>query len=99
VVMWDSAFYIDHCMAFGGASACGVFGRLADAFVAICRTRGMSPCTKWVDDFLFIVHPPLSPGHPRYSLDNLVALGARLSWPWKPSKTSPFNDIFIYLGF
>jgi hypothetical protein len=99
VVMWDGAFYLDHCVAFGGASACGVFGRLADAFVAICRARGMSPCTKWVDDFLFIAHPPPSPSHPRYSIDDLVALGTRLGWPWKPSKTSPFDDIFTYLGF
>jgi hypothetical protein len=99
VVMWDGAFYLDHCVAFGGASACGVFGRLADAFVAICRARGMAPCTKWVDDFVFITHPPASPDLPRYCLDDLIALGARLGWPWKPSKTSPFDDIFTYLGF
>jgi hypothetical protein len=29
VVMWDRVFYLDHCVAFGAASACGVFGRLA----------------------------------------------------------------------
>jgi hypothetical protein len=80
VVMWDSVFYLNHCVAFGSTSACGVFGHLANTFVAICCVHSMSPCTKWVDDFLFIVHPPLSLLQPCYSLDNLIALGAWLRW-------------------
>jgi hypothetical protein len=90
---------VDCCVAFGGASTCGVFGCLADAFIAICCAHGWSPCTKWVDDFVFIAHPPAAPQHTRYGLDNLIALGVRLGWPWKPSKTAPFDSIFTYLGF
>jgi hypothetical protein len=57
VIQWEGLFYVDHCVAFGGASACGVFGRVADAFAAICRCRGYSPVKKWVDDFAFIRSP------------------------------------------
>jgi hypothetical protein len=103
VIHWRGQFHVDHCVAFGGASACGVFGRVADAFAAICRKRGYSPVKKWVDDFAFIRSPvPRHPGDPpqfRYSLEEILALGVRLGWPWKHSKTCPFDEVFKYLGF
>jgi hypothetical protein len=99
VVMWDGVFYLNHCVAFGGASTGGVFGHLANTFVAICRVRGMSLCTKWVNNFLFVAHLPLALSQLRYSLDNLIALGTQLGWPWKPLKMSPFNNVFTYLRF
>jgi hypothetical protein len=99
VVMWDNAFYLNHCVAFSSASTCGVFGHLANAFVAICHAHSMSPCTKWVDNFLFIAHLLPSPSQPCYSINNLVALGTWLGWLWKPLKTLLFDNIFTYLGF
>jgi hypothetical protein len=104
VIQWRGKFYIDHCVAFGGASACGVFGRVADAFAAICRRRGYGPLLKWVDDFAFIREAQgtsSSTGHPQFSyeLDEIVALGTYLGWPWKESKTCPFDGVFKYLGF
>jgi hypothetical protein len=100
VIQWDGRFYVDHCVAFGGASACGIFGRVADAFIAICRQRGYGPVKKWVDDFAFIrniIDPPA--GLFAYQLEDLIELGIQLGWPWKSSKTHPFEEVFKYLGF
>jgi hypothetical protein len=94
VIQWQGQFYVDHCVAFGGASACGVFGRVADAFIAICRRLNYAPVKKWVDDFAFI-----RGAIDAYQLDDLIALGDRLGWLWKHSKTCPFDEIFKYLGF
>jgi hypothetical protein len=104
VIQWRGKFYVDHCVAFGGASACGVFGRVADAFAAICRRRGYGPVKKWVDDFAFIRSPVPAQSlgdDPQftYSLQDIIDLGARLGWPWKHSKTCPFDPVFHYLGF
>jgi hypothetical protein len=98
VVHWNSQLYVDHCIAFGGASSGSIFGCLADTFVAICRRRGYAPCLKWVDDFIFLSYPPSSLCTP-YTLANVEQLSMFLGWPWKTKKTHLFAVIFTYLGF
>jgi hypothetical protein len=99
VLQWKGQCYIDHCVAFGGASACGVFGRVADAFTAICRKRGLAPCIKWVDDFVFLCFPDPQSGRHPLELCNILDLGHGLGIPWKDSKTQPFAPTFSYVGF
>jgi hypothetical protein len=99
VLHWQGRCYIDHCVAFGGASACGVFGRIADAFTAICRKRGLAPCIKWVDDFVFLRFPNPDTGQLPFQLNDIINLGRSLGLPWKDSKTQPFAPTFSYVGF
>jgi hypothetical protein len=54
IVQWDGACYINHCAAFGGKSACSIFGCTAAAFVAICHKHSLGPCKKWVNGFVFL---------------------------------------------
>ena len=37
--------------------------------------------------------------HPIATLDNIYLLMEPLGWPWKLSKTRPFTNTFLYLGF
>jgi hypothetical protein len=98
VIAWCSKVYLDHCAAFGGRSACGVFGRLAGTFVAICCHCGFGPCLKWVDDFAFIrLGTPL--GQQPYQLKEVIQLGVQLGLPFKATKTRPFAPSFTYVGF
>jgi hypothetical protein len=99
VVHWNGLCYIDHCVAFGGASACGIFGRVADAFVAICRRSALAPCIKWVDDFVFIRSPDEDSGNFNFDLADVIELGRTLGLPWKDTKTRPFAPTFAYVGF
>jgi hypothetical protein len=99
VIQWQGLCYINHCVAFGGASACGVFGRVADAFIAIARCRGFAPCIKWVDDFVFLRFPDPQSGRFAFELEDILRLGQSLGLPWKPSKTQPFSPSFAYVGF
>jgi hypothetical protein len=103
VVSWGSKIFVNHCIAFGGASLAGVFGQVANTFLAICCTQGWLPCTKWVDDFVFIWHP-LGMASPAsldfaFGLEAILQLGLDLGWPWKALKTKPFSQVFQYLGF
>ena len=103
VVMWDNLFYINHNAPFGAASSGGVFGCTADAMLSILHARNMSPVKNWVDDFIFFRFPimNISTIEPNfnYSLEDIYALGNKLGWPWKRSKTRPFAQFFQYLGF
>lgn len=102
IVQWKDQFWIDHVVPFGAASSCGVFGQVADAMKAILAARGIKPCLKWVDDFLFmrIILRIASDGTVTYSynLKDILDLAFELGWPWKESKTRPFSDTFKYLG-
>jgi hypothetical protein len=90
---------------FGAASSGGVFGHVADAKSAICTVLGFGPNLNWVDDFVFFrLSLAASISCPRddfrfYSLTDLYDIANRLGWPWKGSKTRPFNTSFRYLGF
>jgi hypothetical protein len=66
--------------------------------VAICREHGLGPCKKWVDDFVFL-RQTRPDGSPEYLLEEILALGDNLGWPWKAKKTRPFASLFRYLGF
>ena len=100
VVMWNDSFYIDHNAPFGAASSGGVFGSIADAMRSILTAHNMSPVRNWVDDFVFFRFPNLhDEPTPSYTIDDIYNLGDRLGWPWKRSKTRPFDATFLYLGF
>jgi len=108
VIGWNGLFYIDHNAPFGAASSGGVFGRVADAMMAILRAFGIGPAKNWVDDFLFFLLPTNPPSDGNYDnfkpiypydLNTIYALAAPLGWPWKESKTRPFAPRFKYLGF
>jgi hypothetical protein len=105
IIEWNDSFYIDHDAPFGAASSGGVFGKVADAKSAICDALGYGPNLNWVDDFLFfrlLSHTAstvtVSEFH-SYTLEDLYIVATQLGWPWKESKTRPFNSSFRYLGF
>jgi hypothetical protein len=102
VVGWNGQFYVDAFLPFGVASANGIFGRTGDAMSRIYSLCGFGTILKWVDDFLFIQAPLDAPNEdipPRFSLEAIYALADRLGWPWKLSKSVPFANTFVYLGF
>jgi hypothetical protein len=81
-IVTEGVFYLDHCVPFGGKSVCGVFSRVANAFVVICNKHGLGPSKKWVDDFVFL-HRVDSDSVPEYDLDDILRLGEWLGWPWE----------------
>lgn len=109
IIMWNDLFYIDHVAPFGASSSGGVFGRVADALMAMLRFYKIGPALNWVDDFLFFAFPQNSSSYSpqnvnwspsfSYSLDSIFAFTTPLGWPWKDSKTRPFAPNFKYLGF
>jgi hypothetical protein len=102
IVHWNGLLYIDHNAPFGATSAGGVFGRVADAKSAILVSKDLGPSKNWVDDFVFFRFPiSITSGTPTfsYSLSDIYSLAEQLGWPWKKSKTRPFEPQFKYLGF
>ncbi|PPQ94515.1 hypothetical protein CVT25_014169 [Psilocybe cyanescens] len=107
IIGWQDLYYIDHAAPFGAASSGGVFGRTADALMAVFRSRAII-AANWVDDFVFFRSskpnistspPPTSMLHSYYTLETIYSITSPLGWPWKLSKTRPFAEIFKYLGF
>lgn len=56
-VSWNGKVHADHCCCFGCSSSSGIFGRCADAIVAIFRFKLIQDIIKWADDFLFFRYP------------------------------------------
>ena len=100
-LMWDSLFYVDHCVAFGSASSAGLFGRVADALAAIFRAQGIDCVLKWVDDFVFFrfCYPTTSASLYRVDASLVFHTARSLGVPWKLSKYADFSSSFTYLGF
>ena len=77
--------------------------------MAIMQSCNIGPTKNWVDNFVFF-HSPVAPElstspqpstactYP-YDLDTIELITQPLGWPWKHSKTKPFNSTFTYLGF
>jgi hypothetical protein len=109
VINFDNLCYIDHAAPFGAASAGFAFGRVADTMMAILRAHNIGPAKNWVDDFVFFrspittkTSPPTLPSTPYtypYDLNTIESITQPLGWPWKHSKTKPFDSTFTYLGF
>lgn len=101
-IQFNDLIYIDHCLAFGCSSSCGIFGRVADALVAIFRAHSIDTILKWVDDFIFLRYP-LDFNNEVYSYsfdeENIWTIARALGWPWSTSKHQPFHSTFTYLGF
>lgn len=100
-VAWEGSIYIDHCVAFGSASSAGLFGRVADAFVAIIKARGAQHILKWVDDIIFFRYPSDSQIPYSYSFDSTLVFNTAsfLGLPWSLPKFCDFSSSFTYLGF
>ena len=49
----EDEFAINICNNFGLSSAGGIYGEVGDATLDICRTQGIGPISKWVDDHIF----------------------------------------------
>lgn len=100
-VMWDNLIYIDHCAAFGSALSCGLFGRVADAFVAIIKNLSVDQVLKWVDDIIIVCYPyPSSTASPfRFQASLIFNIAQYLGWPWSIPKFQDFDSSFTYLGF
>ncbi len=92
-VFWRGKFYVDRAVAFGLASSAGVFGSVADMFVAIYRAHGYT-LIKWVDDFFVICLPGQT-----WTEENFIGLTAPLGVPWAPTKTRPLAVQQRYIGF
>ncbi|CEL58537.1 hypothetical protein RSOLAG1IB_12143 [Rhizoctonia solani AG-1 IB] len=103
IVHWDNQCYVDFRVPFGAGSSNGIFARCGDSMALMYARRGFGHILKWVDDFLFIQFPPNSSGgvNPEIfsSVDAIYKFADRLGWPWKRSKTAPFDSVFTYLGF
>lgn len=100
-VAWNNAVYIDHCVAFGSASSAGLFGRVADCFVAIIKSYGAQQVLKWVDDIIFFRYPSnaITPYLYSYHAQLIFDVASRLGLPWSAHKFHDFADSFTYLGF
>jgi len=109
VIHYNGLCYIDHVAPFGTASAGFIFGRVADAMMAILRAYNIGPAKNWVDDFVFfrflmtLEHdssPSATTSHVYpYDIGTIDSIAQSLGWPWKHSKTKPFSSSFTYLGF
>ncbi|CEL59128.1 hypothetical protein RSOLAG1IB_12261 [Rhizoctonia solani AG-1 IB] len=103
VVHWQGNFYLDHCVPFGATSSNGIFGCCGDAMLHIMKNQGIVPVVKWVDDFCIFRSPTKDSTSStqtfKYTEDDIYALADKLGWPWKKTKTRPFDYSFIYLGF
>ena len=97
-VQWEEKFYVDHCLPFGSASACGIFGRVADSFVSICLAHNVDAILKWVDDMIFFRFPKDDNSF-SFSSSLIFKIAYRLGWRWKLSKHKDFSHEFTYLGF
>lgn len=100
-IQWDDQIFIDHCVAFGSASSAGLFGRVADAFVAIIKKYGAEQVLKWVDDIIFFRYPASSQLPYSYTYDSSLIFDTAtfLGLPWSLPKIHDFADSFTYLGF
>lgn len=100
-VSWSNQIYVDHCVAFGSASSAGLFGRVADAFVAIVKARGAQQVLKWVDDIIFFRYPinSASPFSYSYTSKLVFDTASYLGLPWSLPKFKDFASSFTYLGF
>lgn len=100
-VAWDNSVYIDHCVAFGSASSAGLFGRVADCFVAIVKAFGAQQVLKWVDDIIFFRYPSnsVAPYLYSYHAQLIFNIASTLGLPWSAPKFHDFSDTFTYLGF
>lgn len=100
-VSWNGKVYIDHCVAFGSASSAGLFGRVADCFVAIVQYHGAQQVIKWVDDFIFFRYPSNSSAPYQYSYSSslIFDIACNLGLPWSLPKFHEFSASFTYLGF
>ncbi len=85
--------YVDRAVAFGLASSAGVFGAVADMFVAIYRANDFI-VIKWVDDFLAIRLPSQA-----WTENDFINITANLGVPWSPAKTRPLAHCQRYIGF
>lgn len=92
-IFWKGKVYVDRAVAFGLASSAGVFGSVADMFIAIYRAHDFI-VIKWVDDFLAIRLP-----HQSWSEQDFINLTAPLGVPWSASKTRPLAEQQRYIGF
>lgn len=100
-ISWKGDIYIDHCVAFGSASSAGLFGRVADCFVAIIKYYGAQQVLKWVDDIIFFRYPCNSMAPYLYSYDASLVfnIAKTLGLPWALPKFHDFSHSFTYLGF
>lgn len=100
-VSWNNSIYLDHCVAFGSASSAGLFGRVADCFVAIVQAYGAQQVLKWVDDLIFFRFPTSScfPYHYSYDSSLVFSTANKLGLPWSLPKFHDFDNSFTYLGF
>lgn len=93
-VFWKGKVYIDRAVAFGLRSSAGVFGAVADMLVAIYQAHGYGPLHKWVDDFFAIRLP-----HQTWTVQDFIALTARLGVPWSLRKIRDLATRQRYIGF
>lgn len=103
VVGCQNLFWIDHAFPFGLKPSSGAHGEVADATVDIWAAKAISPCTKWVDDFVLArfpsEHSSTSGYRYAYDLDSAKAVVAPLGIPWHPSKGQDFDEQFQYIGY
>ena len=93
-VGWKGKVYVDRAVCFGCRSSAGVFGSIADMLVAIYRSSGFGPLTKWVDDFFVIWLP-----HHTHSEEEFMEVTAALGVPWSLPKLRRRALIQRFIGF
>ncbi|KAF8825106.1 hypothetical protein HHX47_DHR7000775 [Lentinula edodes] len=96
----DGGFWVEHCYAFGAASASSNSGMVSNAGREIWRALGIAPIAKVEDDLAAFITPNTLVSLDLTNRDGLFALISELGFPWHPDKGEhQFVLIFTFIGF
>ncbi|KAF8832843.1 hypothetical protein HHX47_DHR1001714 [Lentinula edodes] len=96
----DGKFWVDHCYAFGAASASSNSGMVSSAGREIWQALGIAPIAKVEDDLAAFITPNTLTSLDLTNRDDLFALISDLGFPWHPEKGEhQFVLTFTFIGF
>lgn len=93
-MQWKGQYYMDTRLPFGLRSAPKLFTALADAAQWLIRTRGVTCCLHYLDDYFF-VEPPHTPAKALAIATNTLA---ELGIPLAPDKVEGPTTRLSFLG-
>ncbi|OAV86344.1 hypothetical protein PTTG_08633, partial [Puccinia triticina 1-1 BBBD Race 1] len=92
---FNGGILIDTRIAFGGVAGCGLFGRPADAWKDLMKSKfDLVEVFRWVDDNLFV-----KTLNSKVEMDHIVKQSEQLGVKTNATKYSPFKEEQKYIGF